>query len=283
MFGLRPRRFGGWMGVILAALVALSSASCGGGEEPREEMADAAKQAARDAASRPESAGSGGADQAAGEEPAPESADGSADGAAGGSADGSADRSELSPPDASADAPAAGSSGAGGPGEAGSGGREPAPAQSAPSTPQMNLPPVADRRPIPEFQLKNLAGETVGTADLKGKVVLLNFWATWCPPCRAEIPDFIELQRELGPKGFEVVGISLDDKGAVVVQPFAQQQRINYTMLVGGHPVAQQFGGIRAIPTSFLVDKHGRAVVMKQGLAPKQYWKELASALLAES
>ena len=97
-----------------------------------------------------------------------------------------------------------------------------------------------------------------------------------------EIPDFNELQRELGPKGMQIVGISLDKHGAKVVAPFAQQQRINYTMLLDGQSISSLYGGVAAIPTTFVLDKQGRVAAMQRGLAPKQYWHDVLTALLAE-
>jgi cytochrome c biogenesis protein CcmG/thiol:disulfide interchange protein DsbE len=146
-------------------------------------------------------------------------------------------------------------------------------------------PPAATgaRRAAPEFRLQDLDGTEVQLADFRGKVVMVNFWATWCGPCRAEIPDFIELQRELGPRGLQIVGVSLDDKGAAVVRPFAAQQRINYVMLVNGHSAAGAYGGVSGIPTTFLVDRDGRIVTSRVGLASKQFWKDRVTALLGES
>jgi cytochrome c biogenesis protein CcmG, thiol:disulfide interchange protein DsbE len=144
------------------------------------------------------------------------------------------------------------------------------------------LPAGRDRRPTPDFVLKDVDGLDVRMADFQGKVVLVNFWATWCPPCRMEIPDFVELQRALGPQGLQVVGISLDDEGASKVGPFATQHRVNYPMLVNGHGAAIAYGGITAVPTTFLLDRQGRVVERREGLATLEHWREAIGALLAE-
>jgi thiol-disulfide isomerase/thioredoxin len=112
---------------------------------------------------------------------------------------------------------------------------------------------------------------------------MVNFWATWCPPCRMEIPDFVALQRDLGPQGFQVIGISLDDEGAAKVGPFAQQNRINYTMLVNGNQTANAWGPIDGIPTTFLLDRQGRVVERRVGVASSEHWRQVIVSLLKES
>jgi thiol-disulfide isomerase/thioredoxin len=112
----------------------------------------------------------------------------------------------------------------------------------------------------------------VSRASLKGKVVLLNFWATWCPPCRHEIPDLIRLQQDLKGKGFTVLGVSLDDEPKVAVPIFAKEfaerqgTRFNYPLLVGSEELARGFGGIRGIPTTFLIDRKG--VIRQKWIGP---------------
>ncbi|MCB0747658.1 MAG: TlpA family protein disulfide reductase [Ignavibacteriales bacterium] len=125
----------------------------------------------------------------------------------------------------------------------------------------------------------------VNLSDFKGKVVILDFWATWCPPCRKGIPDLIEIKKELKEKGVEVVGISLDGftRGGATkndVIPFIKEYGINYPILVGDLNVAQQYGGIQSIPTSFVIDKEGYIVSYYQGLISKeQYLSDINKAL----
>ncbi len=154
---------------------------------------------------------------------------------------------------------------------------ESAPA-AAPSSPE-----AASRPAAPDFALKDLDGHAVHLSDLKGKVVVLDFWATWCPPCCQEIPHFIDLQGQLGSQGLQVVGISLDEGGVGVVRPFAQQNRINYVMLVGGQSVTDLYGGIQAIPTTFVIDKQGRIVKRLIGYNDESVFQDLIKGLLQES
>lgn len=109
----------------------------------------------------------------------------------------------------------------------------------------------------PDFTLNDLKNAEFSMSSVNGKVVLLDFWATWCYPCRVEIPHFIELYDEYREEGLEVVGIALDKGGADVVRPFAQKEGINYTVVLGDTAVANAYGGIRAIPTTFIIDKKG--------------------------
>jgi peroxiredoxin len=139
-----------------------------------------------------------------------------------------------------------------------------------------------DRLPATEFALKDIEGRTVRLADFQGKVVMVNFWATWCPPCRMEIPDFVSLQRDLGSKGLQIIGVSLDDEGAAKVRPFAEQNGINYTMLVNGQDVASRYGGIQGIPTTFLLDRQGRIVERREGVVSPAHWRQAIDDLLQE-
>jgi peroxiredoxin len=162
------------------------------------------------------------------------------------------------------------------------GGKEPPANGREGGSPAAGVPAAQDRRPAPNFTLKDLDGRDVRLTDFRGQVVMVNFWATWCPPCRAEIPDFIELQSQLGSKGLQIIGISLDDGGAAKVAPFASQNRINYTMLVNGNGAASAYGGIEGIPTTFLLDRQGRVVERRAGVAPREHWQQVIVSLLDE-
>jgi len=129
----------------------------------------------------------------------------------------------------------------------------------------------------PQFALKDLRGKTVRLEDLKGKVVLLNFFATWCRPCRVEIPEFVKLHNRFKIKGLEIVGISLDMEGAAVLNPFVQRYGITYPIVIGTRQVVEDYGGIRGIPTSFLVDHDGSLAAKYEGVPSPQ---ELEASVL---
>jgi len=109
----------------------------------------------------------------------------------------------------------------------------------------------------PDFTLSDLDGESLTLSEFRGKVIILNFWATWCPPCRREIPDFIDLYRSYKDKGLIILGINLDAGDIRSVKRFSEEYGINYPVVIGNDSVTQDYGGIRAIPTTFIIDKKG--------------------------
>jgi len=123
-----------------------------------------------------------------------------------------------------------------------------------------------DRKPAPEFALKDADGKTVHLADYKGKVVLLDFWATWCAPCKIEIPWFMEFEQQLKDRGFAVVGVSMDEDGWSVVKPYLQEMKINYRILLGNEQVGNIYGGVESLPTTFLIDRQGKIASVHIGL-----------------
>jgi thiol-disulfide isomerase/thioredoxin len=131
----------------------------------------------------------------------------------------------------------------------------------------------------PEFRLTGLDGKPVTLAGSKGKVVLVNFWATWCGPCRAEIPDLVELQKKYKDR-LQILGLVVDDDDLVAIKKFAARFGINYPVAVATNEIRLQYGGIPALPTSFVLDSEGRVVQKHEGLRdPVLYETEVRSLL----
>lgn len=109
-----------------------------------------------------------------------------------------------------------------------------------------------------DFALHDLQGNIVHLSDFEGKIIILDFWATWCPPCRAEIPQFNALQAKFGNEDVVVIGISLDREGIAAVKPFAEENDIAYPLLMGDLQTVKAYGNIQSIPTTFVIDQNGR-------------------------
>jgi cytochrome c biogenesis protein CcmG/thiol:disulfide interchange protein DsbE len=136
-----------------------------------------------------------------------------------------------------------------------------------------------DPQPAPPFLLRDLDGNLISTASWQGKVVLVNFWATWCPPCREEIPVLIELAKKYK-DDLLIVGISMDDGPPEEVKEFAQQAGINYPIVMRSRELVAEYGGVPALPTSFFVNKEGRVVQKHEGLfSPDLYETEIRALL----
>jgi thiol-disulfide isomerase/thioredoxin len=140
----------------------------------------------------------------------------------------------------------------------------------------------------PDFTLKDLEDYDASLSQFKGKVVLVNFWATWCGPCRIEIPWLVELQDEYSTRGFTVLGVAMDEGGKSAVTPFLQRERfkvggtpqsINYPIVLGNDATADKFGGLAGFPTSVLISKHGRVVKRVDGLVS---YDEIEKAIQAQ-
>lgn len=146
-----------------------------------------------------------------------------------------------------------------------------------------SLKPERERNRAPNFSLKDANGKTVQLSDYRGKVVLLNFWATWCGPCKIEIPWFVEFERQHKSQGFAVVGVSMDEDGWQTVKPFIADLGINYRILLGNDSVAQIFGGVDSLPTSFLIDRDGRIAASHVGLVSKSKYENELQQLFGTS
>jgi thiol-disulfide isomerase/thioredoxin len=118
----------------------------------------------------------------------------------------------------------------------------------------------------PDFELSALDGKKVKLSDLRGKAVLLNFWATYCGPCKIEMPWFVELQKEYGPEGFQIVGVAMDDASTEEIAKFAKEMGVNYPILIGQDSVAQSYGGVSVLPTTFFIDRDGKVTAREFGL-----------------
>jgi len=121
----------------------------------------------------------------------------------------------------------------------------------------------------PDFSLESLDGKTLRLSDLRGKAVLLNFWATWCDPCKIEMPWFVDLQKQYGSQGLQIVGVAMDDGSKEDISKFAKDMGVNYPILIGKEAVGDQYGGVPALPESFLISRDGKIVDTIIGLKGK--------------
>ena len=138
-------------------------------------------------------------------------------------------------------------------------------ATDAGGTEQMTLRFFRDPKPAPAFTLKDLDGRDITSASLRGKVVIVNFWATWCGPCRAEIPDLVALQQKYKDT-LQVIGVSEDEAGVDVVKRFAAEHAVNYPVAMMTPEIEKLFPGISALPTSFILDRESRIVQKHVGM-----------------
>jgi len=139
----------------------------------------------------------------------------------------------------------------------------------------------------PDFALQSLDGKTIHLSDFRGKAVLLNFWATWCEPCKIEMPWFVELQKQYGPEGLEIVGVSMGDDTPGEVAKFAQTMGVDYPILVGKEAqrdsVADLYGGVQFLPVSIYIDRDGKIVNKIFGLKSRSEIEDsIKKALTAE-
>ena len=141
----------------------------------------------------------------------------------------------------------------------------------------------AQRKLAPNFSLKDADGNPVNLADYRGKVVLVNFWATWCGPCEVEIPWFVEFEQKYKDQGFAVLGLSMDDDGWKAVRPYIASHKINYRVMIASEVVSQQFGDIDSLPTSFVLDRQGRIATNHVGLVDKRDYQNEILKLLEDA
>jgi peroxiredoxin len=118
----------------------------------------------------------------------------------------------------------------------------------------------------PDFTLQSLDGKTVHLSDYRGKAVVLNFWATWCAPCKIEMPWFVDLQKKYAPEGLQLVGVAMDDATPKEIADFAKQMSVNYPILIGKEAVGQAYGGVPFMPETFYIDRNGKIIENAFGL-----------------
>ena len=155
-------------------------------------------------------------------------------------------------------------------------------AADSPPTVRAALQSEVDRKAAPNFVLKDASGKTVNLAKYRGKVVLLDFWATWCHGCKEEIPWFAGFQKQYGSRGFVVLGVSLDEDGWKVVQPFLRDALVPYRVVLGGNPLARQFGIADMLPDTFLIDRKGRIAAVYRGLVDQDDVQANIQALVSQ-
>ncbi len=148
---------------------------------------------------------------------------------------------------------------------------------------QAQMPEAASaEQTAPDFTLVDTQGKKVSLSQFKGKVVIIDFWATWCPPCRRGIPDLISIKKEFKNK-IVVIGVSLDVETKKDVVPFIKNYGINYPVVYATNQIVQDYGNIEAIPTSFIIDKNGKIIKQHVGLTPKEVYINEINKLLKKS
>jgi len=131
----------------------------------------------------------------------------------------------------------------------------------------VKLKPVGKNGSVaPDFELKSLEGRQVRLSEYRGKAVLLNFWATWCAPCKIEMPWFVDLQKQYASQGLQVIGVAMDDSGEEAIAKFAREMGVNYPVLIGKEAVGDAYGGVEFLPTTFFIDRQGKVVDRVFGL-----------------
>ena len=135
-------------------------------------------------------------------------------------------------------------------------------------------------KPAPALSVTTLNGQHLSLVSLRGKVVLLNFWATWCGPCQVEIPWFIEFNKTYKARGLAIVGISMDEDGWKSVKPYLTTKKIDYPIVLGTEDVAKAYGGVDSLPSTFIIDREGKIAFSHNGLVGKDTYETEIRSLL---
>ena len=145
----------------------------------------------------------------------------------------------------------------------------------------VSLKKSAERKQAPAFELQDAAGKPLRLADLAGRVVLLDFWATWCGPCQKSMPWMIELAEKYRDAGLTIVGVSMDEEGWKVVKPFIEERKVTYPVVLGTKRVAYLYGDVEALPVAFFVDRGQRVAAIHIGEANRKDFEKAIQTLLA--
>ena len=135
----------------------------------------------------------------------------------------------------------------------------------------------------PQVDLKDLNGRTVRLSNYQGKVVLINFWATWCPPCRAEMPDLVRLQREHGKKGLQIIGITYPPEHLARVRTFARRLKVNYPIVLGTRELKARFSSDETLPLTVVIDRNGKVSDIIGGILLREEFDEKIKPLLMQN
>jgi peroxiredoxin len=135
----------------------------------------------------------------------------------------------------------------------------------------------------PDFTLQSLDGKTVRLSDFRGKPVVLNFWATWCGPCKIEMPWFVDLQKQYGPAGLQFLGVAMDDASTKDIAEFAESMKVNYPILIGKESVGDAYGGVQFLPETFYIDRNGKVIDKAFGLKGRGEIEDAIKKILAPS